>query len=144
MMQQIYPVAAHPFTYEINKDFHFAAAHYVPNDDAGKCKYTHGHTYFVNVTIAGNELDHTGFLVNFKAVKDLVHKRFDHGIMNDDPAFSNEEANYFPTSEVVAREIYNIVQEYLDGLANQPKCIQVFLRETPSSYCVYRPKEGGK
>lgn len=141
MMQQIYPVVPHPYAYELNKDFHFAAAHYIPHEDAGKCQNTHGHTYFTNITIAGDELDHTGFLVNFQKIKELIHKRFDHTTLNDDPAFSNKDAEFFPSSEVVAREIYKIVQEYLDTLENQPKCIQVFLRETPTSYCIYRPKE---
>lgn len=144
MMQQIYPVTPHPFAYELNKDFHFAAAHYVPHEDAGKCRLTHGHTYYTNITIVGDELDHTGFLVNFQKIKQLIHKRFDHTTLNDDPTFSNTDANFFPTSEVVAREIYNIVQEYLDTLANHPRCIQVFLRETPTSYCIYRPKENAK
>lgn len=141
MMQQIYPVVPHPYAYELNKDFHFAAAHYIPHEDAGKCQNTHGHTYFTNITIVGDELDHTGFLVNFQKIKELIHKRFDHTTLNDDPAFSNKDAEFFPSSEVVAREIYKIVQEYLDTLENQPKCIQVFLRETPTSYCIYRPKE---
>jgi 6-pyruvoyltetrahydropterin/6-carboxytetrahydropterin synthase len=140
-MHQIYPVTPHAYTYELNKDFHFAAAHYVPHEDAGKCQYTHGHTYFTNITIVGDELDHTGFLVNFQKIKELIHKRFDHRTLNDDDAFSDEDADYFPTSEVVAREIYKIVQEYLDTLEHKPRCIQVYLRETPTSYCVYRPKE---
>ncbi|ASK62537.1 6-carboxytetrahydropterin synthase QueD [Virgibacillus phasianinus] len=144
MMQQIYPVTPHPYSFEINKDFHFAAAHYIAHDDAGKCKHTHGHTYFVNITIAGDELDHTGFLVDFKAVKNLIHKRFDHGLLNDDQAFSDDEPNYFPTTEVIARTIYEVVQAHLNTLANQPACIQVYLRETPTSYCVYRPGKGDK
>lgn len=141
MIQQIYPVTPHNYSYEINKDFHFAAAHYIPSADAGKCQQTHGHTYFANITIVGDALDHTGFLVNFKTIKDLVHRRFDHRLLNDDAAFSNDDAAYFPTSEVIARTIYELVQAYLDTLDNQPKCVQVFLRETPTSYCVYRPKE---
>ncbi|WP_087973138.1 6-pyruvoyl trahydropterin synthase family protein [Oceanobacillus rekensis] len=140
MMQQIYPTTPHNYSFELNKDFHFAAAHYVPVEDAGKCKHTHGHTYFANITIAGDTLDHSGFLVNFKTIKDLIHRRFDHGILNRDPAFSDEKPDYFPTTEVVARTIYEIVQAHLDTLQNQPVCLQVFLRETPTSYCVYRPK----
>ena len=31
---------------------------------AGKCS-AYGHTYFVNLTIAGDTFDHNGFLVNF-------------------------------------------------------------------------------
>jgi len=141
MMQQIYPVTEHPYAYELNKDFQFAAAHYIPHEEAGKCQNMHGHTYFTNVTIAGDELDHTGFLVNFKIVKDLIHKRFDHRMMNEDTKFSDQDAEYFPTTEVVARTIYEIIQEYLNTLQNKPTCVQVYLRETPTSYCIYRPKE---
>lgn len=144
MIQQIYPVMAHCFSYELNKDFHFAAAHYVPSKDAGKCQHTHGHTYFTNITIAGDSLDDSGFLVNFKAIKDLIHRRFDHSVLNQDKAFSDKDPLYYPTSEVIARTIYEIVQAYLDTLENKPKCLQVFLRETPTSYCVYRPKEATK
>lgn len=142
MMQQIYPVLPHDYTYELNKDFHFAAAHYVPHESAGVCQHTHGHTYFVNVTIAGDRLDEQGFLINFKVIKDLIHKRFDHRILNEDPLFSDEDSNFFPTSEVVARTIHEVVSEHLQALSNTPVCLQVFLRETPTSYCIYRPKAG--
>ncbi|MFC3041504.1 6-pyruvoyl tetrahydropterin synthase family protein [Virgibacillus xinjiangensis] len=141
MMQQIYPPAVHDFSYEINKDFHFAAAHYIPHEDAGTCRQRHGHTYFTNITVAGDELDHTGFLVNFKVVKDLIHKRFDHQTLNDDEGFSDVDAELFPTTEVAARTIWEIVQGYLNTLPNKPACVQVYLRETPTSYCIYRPKE---
>lgn len=144
MIQQIYPVAPHDFTFELNKDFQFAAAHYIAAEDVGKCKQTHGHTYFANITIVGNDLDVTGFLVDFKAIKDLIHQRFDHTILNEDPAFSDENANFFPTTEIVARTIYKIVQEYLTTLYNRPVCLQVFLRETPTSYCIYRPRKAGQ
>ncbi|GGB48634.1 6-carboxytetrahydropterin synthase QueD [Virgibacillus dakarensis] len=144
MIQQIYPVPAHNFLYELNKDFHFAAAHYIADEEAGKCQYTHGHTYFVNVTIAGNTLDSTGFLINFKTIKDLIHNRFDHSTLNKDPAFLDAQGDYFPTTEVVARSIYDIIQGHLETLANKPVCLQVFLRETPTSYCIYRPKGGAE
>ena len=62
MLQQIYPSVQHPYAFELNKDFNFSAAHYIPSEDAGKCMRTHGHTYFVNLTIAGDTLDHNGFL----------------------------------------------------------------------------------
>ncbi|WP_077238197.1 6-carboxytetrahydropterin synthase [Herbaspirillum sp. VT-16-41] len=55
--------------------------------------------------------------------------------------FSDQDAEYFPTTEVVARTIYEIIQEYLNTLQNKPTCVQVYLRETPTSYCIYRPKE---
>ncbi|MGO4696153.1 6-carboxytetrahydropterin synthase QueD [Paenibacillus sp. 2TAB26] len=141
MMQQIYPAAQHSYSYELNKDFHFAAAHFVPSEEAGKCQQLHGHTYYANVTVAGDELDEAGFLVNFAIIKRLIHDRFDHSLLNDDNEhFSNVLPDRFPTTEVVARTISDIVQRHLDGTVNRPQCVQVFLRETPTSYCIYRPK----
>ncbi|WP_273131273.1 6-carboxytetrahydropterin synthase QueD [Bacillus weihaiensis] len=142
MIQQLYPQVQHDYQFELNKDMHIAAAHYIPHEDAGKCQNVHGHTYFVNITIAGDELDETGFLVNFASLKKLIHKRFDHTILNDHKdLFSEKDPTYFPTTEGVARAIYEVVQNDLDQKDNQPKCVQVFVRETPTSYVVYRPKK---
>src|SRR5699024_6582105 len=118
MLHQMYPVAPHNIPYELNKDVLFVVARYVLCPDAGKCQHTHGHTYFTNITIVGDTLDDSGFLVNFKTIKDLVHRRFDHSVLNEDTAFSDEDGTYFPTTEVVARVIYEIVQAYLDTLEN--------------------------
>ena len=139
MIQQFYPQPIHQFKYELNKDFHFAAAHYISHDDAEKCKNVHGHTYFLNLTIVGNDLNHTGFLVDFKKIKEIVHKRYDHQLLNDFPEFN--KLNY-PSTEIVARVIWKSIQDYLDQEPNKPKCIQVIVRETPTSYVVYRPNEG--
>lgn len=142
MMQQIYPAPAHDFRYELNKDFQFAAAHYVPHDEAGACRKLHGHTYFANVTVAGDDLNESGFLTNFQLIKSLIHKRFDHTVLNDDMLFSEDIPGRFPTTEVVARVIWEVIQKELNEAPNKPKCLQVYLRETPTSYVVYRPKQG--
>jgi 6-pyruvoyltetrahydropterin/6-carboxytetrahydropterin synthase len=144
MMFQIYPSVPHNFRYELNKDMQFAAAHYVPSEQAGKCRFVHGHTYFANLTIAGNELDENGFLVNFAELKALIHDRFDHSLLNENHAYFNDnDPAHFPTTENVARTMHSIVQAYLDQRPNRPVCLQVFLRETPTSYVVYRPYAGG-
>ena len=144
MMQQIYPSVEHPYEYELNKDMQFAAAHYIPSEQAGKCRRLHGHTYFANITVAGDELDESGFLVNFADLKRLIHDRFDHAVLNDDAEwFGGDVPERFPTTEIVARTICEIVQRYLDDTVNRPRCVQVFVRETPTSYCVYRPKRKG-
>ncbi|WP_145387261.1 6-carboxytetrahydropterin synthase QueD [Staphylococcus capitis] len=137
MLQQIYPSVEHPYQFELNKDFNFSAAHYIPCEDAGKCMRTHGHTYFVNITIAGDELDHNGFLVNFADLKKLIHNQFDHHLLNDLESFKGKN----PSTEIVAQTIYTMVKDYLSKRDNQPKCVQIFLRETPTSYVVYRPKD---
>jgi 6-pyruvoyltetrahydropterin/6-carboxytetrahydropterin synthase len=143
MMHQLYPQVFHDYRYELNKDMHIAAAHFIPHKQAGKCANIHGHTYIVNITVAGDELDDSGFLVNFQKLKELIHGKLDHTLMNDHQDwFNDQNSNDFPTTEVVARKIYETVQAYLDTLPNKPKCLQVFVRETPTSYVVYRPKAG--
>lgn len=108
-----------------------------------RAKRVHGHTYTVNITVAGDELDDSGFLVNFSVLKKLVHGNYDHTLLNDHEDFSQDDRYSAPTTEVVAKTIYDNVQAYLDTLENKPTCVQVFVRETPTSYCVYRPKKGG-
>lgn len=134
----IYPVPAHDFEFELNKDFNFSAAHQIPDSRAGKCARVHGHTYHVNITMAGDELDDLGFLVNFSALKKLITDAFDHTLLNDHNAFKNIP----PTSETLAKVIYNMVDGFIaQEQPNEPKCLQVILKETPTSYIVYRPKE---
>lgn len=138
MMQQYYPTTPHSYRFELNKDMHFSAAHYIPADEAGKCAKMHGHTYHLNLTIAGDRLNRTGFLIDFKELKDLIHKRYDHSVLNEHEEFSNA----FPTTEQLAEQVYRLTQALLDRSENQPHCVQVIVRETPTSYVVYRPGNG--
>ncbi|TDL98969.1 6-carboxytetrahydropterin synthase QueD [Macrococcus brunensis] len=134
MIGQIYPQVPHSYRFELNKDMNFSSAHYIPDERAGACARVHGHTYFLCLTIAGNELDDLGFLVNFSELKKLIHGRFDHQLLNELP----EVKGMIPSTEKMAELIYTLVQDYLDELDNGAKCLQVFLRETPTSYVVYR------
>lgn len=148
MLQQIYPQVPHSYRFELNKDMTFAAAHFIPNENAGACANLHGHTYFVNITVAGHELDDCGFLVDFQQLKSLVHKEYDHITLNDHPHYTNkmEDIGKYPTTEIIAETICQTVQAHLDRQPNRPKCLQVFVRETPTSYVIYRPgmNEKGK
>jgi 6-pyruvoyltetrahydropterin/6-carboxytetrahydropterin synthase len=142
MIQQFYPQTQHSYKYELNKDMNFSAAHFIPSDSAGKCRNIHGHTYFVNVTVVGDKLDECGFLVNFQVLKDLISGKYDHSLMNDHKDdFNNEQGDKLPSTEVVSRVIWERIQQHLSTLSNNPQCIQVIVRETPTSYVIFRPKE---
>jgi len=140
MLQQFYPTTPHNKRFELNKDMHFAAAHLVPHPSAGKCQQLHGHTYFVNITIVGDEVGEDGFLVNFQSLKKLVHKKYDHTVLNDHHEFDITDGGTIPSTENVAEWIYITIQHYLDSEGLGAECLQVILRETPTSYVVYRPK----
>lgn len=136
-MTVIYPIPNHDYEYELNKDLNFSAAHHIPDARAGKCERVHGHTYHVNITIAGDTLDDLGFLVNFSALKKLIMDEFDHRLLNDHEAFKDIP----PTSETLAKVIYDMVDEYItEEQPNELECLQIILKETPTSYVVYRPK----
>ncbi|MFC3420367.1 6-carboxytetrahydropterin synthase QueD [Salinicoccus hispanicus] len=136
----MYQTPAHDYQYELNKDLNFSAAHYVPDERAGKCSRVHGHTYFVNITLAGDQLDDLGFLVNFSSLKSLISDAFDHTLLNEHERFKERP----PTSETLAETIYDMVETFIAGLDNRPVCLQIYLQETPTSYVIYRPKESRK
>lgn len=137
MMQQFYPSVPHGFRFELNKDMNFSAAHFIPSKDAGQCQEMHGHTYFVNVTVGGDTVDASGFLIDFKQIKQAIHKKYDHSVLNNHPEFKDK----FPTTELLAEQIWQTIQELLFTTENQPYCLQVIVRETPTSYVIFRPRK---
>lgn len=140
MLQQFYPQVNHNCDFELNKDMHFAAAHKVPTPKAGKCENIHGHTYFVNLTVIGNELNDEGFLVNFADLKKVVHGEYDHQYLNHLEDYSEKQSENFayPTTEIVAKTIFNRLEDLFSTLPNRPCIAQVIVRETPTSYVIYR------
>lgn len=137
MMQQFYPSVPHGFRFELNKDMNFSAAHFIPSKDAGQCQEMHGHTYFVNVTIGGDTVDASGFLIDFKQIKQAIHKKYDHSVLNNHPEFKDK----FPTTELLAEQIWQSIQDLLMATENKPFCLQVIVRETPTSYVIFRPRK---
>jgi len=60
----------------------FSAAHRVIKGYQGKCKDLHGHDYLVEVTVACEELDDYGFVIDFGDIKqicnDWLKNHWDH------------------------------------------------------------------
>lgn len=107
----------------ITKKFRFDAAHYLPLYD-GKCSDIHGHTFYVEVSIIGSMNNHTGMVIDFKDVKDIVKRKIidelDHKYLNN--------FIYNPTAEVIAQWIWLNLQEELD-------LYKIKVYETPDSCC---------
>ena len=83
----------------ITKEFRFDAAHKLWLDSLseeenralyGKCSAFHGHTYTLQVTVAG-EVDASGMIMNFTELKRLVNElildRYDHANLNELPEY---------------------------------------------------------
>jgi len=115
---------------EIYKEFHFEAAHRLPNvPEDHKCARLHGHSFHVRVCLEGPVGPASGWVMDFAELKEHfapLHETLDHRYLNDIPGLEN------PTSENIARWIW----EQLEG--KLPFLSSVEIRETCTSGCIYR------
>ena len=122
--------------FEVTIEQTFAAGHALRNYH-GKCENVHGHNYRCQVTMAGDQLDPAGLLVDFvelkKAVQSVIN-RMDHQWLNDFPPFDSLN----PSAENMAKYIYD---EVLKTIPQAPgvRLESVRLWETDTSYATYRP-----
>jgi 6-pyruvoyltetrahydropterin/6-carboxytetrahydropterin synthase len=111
----------------VTRKMHFNAAHrvYQPNwsDEQniacfGKCANAnwHGHNYDLFVTVKGEINPDTGFVVDLNWMKKIIEEHIidvlDHKNLNLDVPFMK---NKMASTEVLAVEIYNILQPLLAG-----------------------------
>ncbi|MEN6330532.1 MAG: 6-carboxytetrahydropterin synthase, partial [Smithella sp.] len=71
----------------------------------GKCEELHGHNFKVEVTVAAQDLNKSGILIDFRNVKEWLQEildKLDHKHLNEFPAFLGEN----PSSENIALYIY--------------------------------------
>jgi len=105
----------------ITKEFSFHAAHRLrlPGLSAeentriyGNCAKLHGHTYRLQVTLAGQP-DETGMILHFGTLKDIVHRevlsRYDHADLCDLPEYRRLPA----TAENMAEHIFRTLDRAL-------------------------------
>lgn len=98
----------------IFKVFQIEAAHRLPNVPAGhKCARLHGHSFRVEVHVAGEPDPHSGWVMDFADVKAAftpLFEQLDHHYLNDIEGLEN------PTSEMLARWIFQRLAPRLPGL----------------------------
>jgi 6-pyruvoyltetrahydropterin/6-carboxytetrahydropterin synthase len=122
--------------FEVTIEQTFAAGHALRNYH-GKCENVHGHNYRCQVTLEGAELDQTGLLMDFVALKKALQSvidRLDHQWLNDFPPF--DVLN--PSAENIAKYIYDEVNKGIGGQADV-SLGSVKLWETDTSSATYRP-----
>lgn len=114
---------------EIYKEFTFEAAHRLPNVPEGhQCSRLHGHSFKVQIHVAGPIGETTGWVMDFadlKAAFKPTLERLDHYYLNDIPGLEN------PTSEVIAKWIWAELKPKL------PELSKILIKETCTSGCIY-------
>jgi len=124
----------------------FAAAHRLFKDNLsdeenfklfGKCSNPnwHGHNYTLEVVVAGNIIPETGFVIDLKKLKEIIHEhvisKVDHKNLNIDTDFMN---GLNPTSENIVIAIWNELKDKIPS----GKLYSVKLYETENNYFEYR------
>lgn len=91
--------------YRIRKRFGpYAAAHHLTTVPPGhQCGRPHGHNYEIEVELASNHLDLSGFVVDYgelRTFEEYARERMDHRDLN-------EQFDFTPTAENLARHFYD-------------------------------------
>ena len=147
-------------TAEITKEVTFEAAHYLHNpkwdrsknlevfrkcagyrkDNPRAAQYPHGHSYRLSVRVRGPVQAETGFVIDFRILKELLHQeifsRFDHRFINREVEPFRSDPHFQPTAENMARVIWKQLEKPLK--ARKVRLMEVALWETPDSSAIFR------
>ncbi|MDR1983709.1 MAG: 6-carboxytetrahydropterin synthase [Prevotellaceae bacterium] len=140
----------------VTKEFKFEMAHALTNYD-GKCKYIHGHSYTLKITVTGQpNCDENnpklGMVIDFgdlkKIINDNILERFDHSLLLSQKARlaadlkheyqKVEIVNYQPTCENIILHFVEILKPVL------PKTVSLYclhLSETATTYAEWFAKD---
>ena len=120
--------------FEVTVDAGFSSGHYLRNY-RGKCENPHGHNYKVKVTLCGRELDHSGLLLDFKELKNVLRpvvEYLDHKMINDLEPFTVVN----PSAENLAKYFFDETNRQLSGMTGgrvQVKDCTIFETDTSSA-----------
>lgn len=111
------------------RSFSLECAHRLPNvPPQHKCARLHGHSFRVEVHVAGTPGPRSGWVMDFADIAEAwraVHDALDHRCLNDIEGLEN------PTSEVLAAWIWERLRGALRGLS------EIVVEETCTSGCRY-------
>jgi 6-pyruvoyltetrahydropterin/6-carboxytetrahydropterin synthase len=115
---------------ELRKTFQFEAAHLLPHlPKSHKCRRLHGHSFKVEVVLAGECDPKLGWLMDYAEISEAfkpILEKLDHYYLNEIPGLEN------PTSENVAVWIWTRLKPKL------PQLLEIVVAETCLSRCIYR------
>lgn len=115
---------------ELRRTFQFEAAHRLPHlPDTHKCHRLHGHSFKVELAVAGPCDPHRGWLMDYADIAAAFQPlldQLDHRYLNEVPGLQN------PTSENLAAWIWARLKPAL------PQLVEVVVAETCQARCVYR------
>jgi len=133
----------------VSRKEHFNAAHKLYQPQWSKAKNEeifgpcanenwHGHNYDLIVTVKGTPDPETGFVVDLKKLSKLIKAHIleplDHQNLNLDVAFLKDK---MPTTEILAIEIWKILDEEIPKITRWGTLHSIKLYETPRNFVEY-------
>jgi 6-pyruvoyltetrahydropterin/6-carboxytetrahydropterin synthase len=129
----------------VTRKAHFSAAHRLYNpkftDEENervfdKCNNPrgHGHNYTIEVTVAGEPAEDTGYVIDLKQLADVIEReilsKFDHKHLNYDVP---ELSGIIPTAENIALVSWKLLEPHID----HGKLWKVRIAESDNNYAEY-------
>ncbi|MCC5830292.1 MAG: 6-carboxytetrahydropterin synthase QueD [Phycisphaeraceae bacterium] len=113
----------------LTKTFTFDSAHWLPTFPEGhKCRRMHGHSFHVDVLVAGDVNPEAGYLIDYGDIKRVVGPiidSLDHRVLNEIEGLEN------PTAEMLCVWLYERIKPQL------PLLDRIRVRETCTSEAEY-------
>ncbi len=104
----------------VSKRMEVAGSHKLTLDYDSPCQNLHGHNWIITVYCKVQSLNKNGMIIDFKQIKELIHKRLDHQNLN-------EVLDFNPTAENIAKWIVDTV----------PECYKAKVQESEGNIAVY-------
>lgn len=116
---------------ELSKTYRFEAAHRLPQvPERHKCFRLHGHSFQIEVTVAGEVDESKGWLFDFAEITEVVEPilqgELDHRTLNEVPGLENA------TSERLCLWLWRRFKPAL------PSLVAITVHETCAARCTYR------
>ena len=119
---------------EVYREIQFSSAHRLRNYH-GKCENLHGHNWRVRLFVTRENLDATGFVMDFKvldAVLKNIMELLDHKDLNSLKEF--ETVN--PTAENIALLIFKLAEKDISAIDKDTKVSKVCVWESDKSCAI--------
>lgn len=106
--------------YYVSKRLEIAACHRLALSYDSPCQNLHGHNWHITVHCKSKKLNKDGMVVDFKHIKEKIHKYLDHGNLNELLPFN-------PTAENIARWVVEQI----------PQCYKAVVQESDGNFAIY-------
>lgn len=106
--------------YYIQKRMEVAGCHRLKLPYPSKCAQLHGHNWIITVFCKAEQLNESGMVVDFSAIKERIRQQLDHQNLNEVLPFN-------PTAENIAKWVCD----------QTPYCYRVEVQESIGNIAIY-------